>query len=180
MADFIIDIKIMKVCIVPEDHRVHTVIFCLGVLVLLGALMEVLTLPLISATFPTNNVTMDRNSANLSGIQERNETCSTWIGIALEEGSENDTDISCLQKVLGECRPFDVSLGYILGSMRVSIKGAIIDGGACSLNLEYEIERGQTNMTCMIPLVKMSSWTNWKRGDGYDAIEQISKYCSVQ
>ena len=71
-------------------------------------------------------------------------------------------------------------LWYILGSMRVSINGAIIDGDACSLSLEYEIERGQTNMTCMIPLVKMSSWTNWKRGDGYDAIEQISKYCSVQ
>lgn len=142
--------------------------------------MGVLTLPLTSATFPTNNVTMDRNSVNLSGIQEHNESCSTWVGIALEEESENDTDISCLQKVLEECRPFDVSLGYILGSMRISIKGVTIDGGACSLNLQYEIERGQTNMTCMIPLAKMPSWTNWKRGDGFDAIEQINRYCSVQ
>lgn len=155
-------------------------IFCLGVLALLATLLGVSTLPLTSATFSSNNVTRDTNSANLSGFKDRNETCSTWVGIAPEEGSENDTDISCLEKVLEKCQPFDVSLGYILGSMRVSIKGLTNDGGACSLNLEYEIERGQTNMTCMIPLAKMSSWTNWKRGDGYDAIEQISKYCSVQ
>ena len=101
------------------------------------------------------------------------------MGVAPEGGSENNTDIPCMQKVLDKCQPFDVVVGYVLGSMRISIKGLTNDGANCSLNVEHEIERSQTNMTCMIPLTKISTWTNWKRGDGLDAVEQIIKYCTI-
>ena len=84
-----------------------------------------------------------------------------------------------MQKVLNKCQPFDVALGYVLGSMRVSIKGVINDSDNCSLNLQHEIERGQTNMTCTIPLSKMSTWTNWKKGDGFNAVDEISNYCAI-
>ena len=85
-----------------------------------------------------------------------------------------------MQKVLDKCQPIDVTLGYVLGSMRVSIKGVTNDGGDCSLKIEHEIERGQKEMTCMIPHAEMSTWTYWKRGDGLDAVEQIISYCTIK
>jgi hypothetical protein len=129
-----------------------------------------------STAFASNNVTIQ--TANLSGFQDPSRTCSTWVGIAPEEGSGNNTDISCIEKIFEKCQPFDVLLGYTVGSMRVSIKGQTNDG-ACSLSIEHEIEMGLTNMTCMIPQTKMSSWTNWKRGEGLDAVEQIVNYCVI-
>ena len=140
----------------------------------------VLTFPLTPGTMSSSNTTKYVNSTNASDHLKYIETCSTFVGVAPEGGSENNTDIPCMQKVLDKCQPFDVVVGYVLGSMRISIKGLTNDGANCSLNVEHEIERGQTNMTCMIPLAKMSTWTNWKRGDGLDAVEQIIKYCAVK
>ena len=163
----------------PRTHCLSKdfLIFTLGSIALLAILIGVLALPHTWAKL-SNNVTMDRNSAD---FQARNETCSTWVGIPLEEGSENNTDIPCLQKLLEKCQPFDVALGYVLGSMRVSIKGLNSSSGDnCFLSLKHEIERGETNMTCTIPLAAMSTWTSWKRGDGIDAVDQISNYCVVQ
>jgi len=134
----------------------------------------VLTFPLTPGTMSTSNTT------NASDHQKYIETCSTFVGVAPEGGSENNTDIPCMQKVLDKCQPFDLVVGYVLGSMRISIKGLTNDGANCSLNLQHEIERGQTKMTCMIPLANMSTWINWKRGDGLDAVEQIIKYCAVK
>ena len=165
-----------------RTHRLpgEFLILCLVASVLTVTLWVVLALPLALATTSSTNTTNYVNSMNASVLQNNNETCSTWIGFAPEGSSENNTDIACMQQVLNKCQPFDVALGYVLGSLRVSIKGVINDGGNCSLNLQHEIERGQTKMTCMIPLAKMSTWTNWKRGDGLDAVEQIIKYCKIQ
>jgi hypothetical protein len=165
-----------------RTHRLsgEFLILCLVASMLTVTLWVVLALPLALATTSSTNTTNYVNSTNASVLQNNNETCSTWIGIASEGSSENNTDIACMQKVLNKCQRFDVALGYVLGSMRVSIKGAINNSGNCSLNLQHEIERGLTKMTCMIPLAKMSTWTNWKRGDGLDAVEQIIKYCTVK
>jgi hypothetical protein len=165
-----------------RTHRLsgEFLILCLVASLLTVTLWVVLALPLALATTSSTNTTNYVNSTNASVLQNNNETCSTWIGIAPEGSSENNTDIACMQKVLNKCQRFDVALGYVLGSMRVSIKGVINDGGNCSLNLQHEIERGLTKMTCMIPLATMSTWTNWKRGDGLDAVEQIIKYCTVK
>ena len=149
-----------------------TFIMCTVVLATFG----VLTPP--STAFSSNNVT--NQTVNLSGFQEPSRTCSTWVGIAPEGGSGNKTDdISCIEKVFEKCQPFDVLLGYTVGSMRVSIKGQTDDGYSCSVNVEQEIEMGLTNMTCMIPLTKMGGWTNWKNGEGLDAVDQIANYCVV-
>jgi hypothetical protein len=104
-------------------------------------------------------------------------SCPSWIGIGLDEASGNKTEIACIETILEGCKPFNYSLGYILGSLRISINGPTGEG-ACSVNMYYEIERGQSNMTCMIPLGYLPSWTNWKRGDGLDSINQIVKYCN--
>lgn len=144
------------------------------------ALSIILVISLVPLALATSSGNDTSNATSASELQNNKETCSTWVGIAPEEGSENNTEIPCLQKVLDKCQPFDVTLGYLLGSMRVSIKGVTNNGSNnCSLNLQHEIERGQTNMTCMVPLARLSSWTNWKRGDGPDAVDQIIKYCNV-
>jgi hypothetical protein len=54
-----------------------------------------------------------------------------------------------------------VALGYPVGSMRISIKGRGItnDDDDCYLGVEHKIERGLTNMACVIPFDKMSTWT---------------------
>ena len=143
-------------------------------------ILFVSTFPLSLATMSSSNTTKYVNSTNSSAHQNYIETCSTFVGISPEDGSENNTDIPCIQKVLDECQPFDVVLGYVLGSMRISIKGETNEGGGCSLNVEHEIERSQTNMTCTIPYTKISAWTIWKRGDGLDAVEQIIKYCTIK
>jgi hypothetical protein len=117
---------------------------------------------------------MNNQNFSISNLQGN---CSTWIGIAPEEGSENSTDIVCLNKVLERCQPFNATLGYVLGSMRVSILGLKGDS-QCLLGLLYEIEGGQSNLTCSIPLAKIPAWTNWKRGDGLDTLDQIrNDYC---
>ena len=139
----------------------------------------VLAFPLTPGIMSSSNTTKYVNSTNTSDHQKYIETCSTFVGVAPEGGSENNTDIPCLQKVLDKCQPFDLVVGYVLGSMRISIKGLTNDSANCSLNVEHEIERSQTNMTCMIPHTKISTWTNWKRGDGLDAVEQIIKYCTI-
>lgn len=154
-------------------------IFCLVTSVLIVTLF-VITFPLTSATMSSRNTTKYLNSTNASDHQNNIETCSTFVGVAPEAGSENNTDIPCMQKVLDKCQPFDVVVGYVLGSMRISIKGVTNNGADCSLNVEHEIERSQTNMTCTIPHTKISAWTNWKRGDGLDAVEQIIKYCTIK
>ena len=149
-----------------------TFIMCTVVLATSG----LLTPP--STAFSSNHVT--NQTVNLSGFQEPSRTCSTWVGIAPEGSPGNNTDdISCIEKVFEKCQPFDVSLGYTVGSMRVSVKGQTNDGYSCSLSVEHEIEMGLTNMTCMIPLTQMVGWTNWKKGEGLDAIEQIVNYCVV-
>lgn len=104
-------------------------------------------------------------------------SCPSWIGIALDEASGNKTEIACVETMLHGCRPSNYSLGYILGSLRIFINGPSSEGD-CSVNLYYEIERGQSNMTCVIPIDYLPSWTNWKRGDGLDSIDQIIKYCN--
>jgi hypothetical protein len=139
----------------------------------------VLAFPLTPGIMSSSNTTKYVNSTNASDRQKYAEACSTFVGIAPESGSDNNTDIQCIQKVLDKCQPFDLVVGYVLGSMRISIKGLTNDGTNCSLNIEHEIERSQTDMTCMIPHTKISIWTNWKRGDGFDAIEQIIKYCTI-
>jgi hypothetical protein len=149
-----------------------TVLLCIAFA--FGFLAPYSTIP----AFASNNVT--NQTANFSGLQNRSETCSTWIGIALEEGSENNPDIRCLERVLERCRPFEATLGYVLGSMRISINGLSNGRDNCILSLGYEIERGQTNMTCTIPITKISTWTNWKGGDGLDAVDQIRNYCVTQ
>lgn len=149
-----------------------TFIMCTVVLTTFGVLT------LLPTAFSSNNVT--NQSVSFSGFQEPGRTCSTWVGIAPEGGSGNNTDdISCIEKVFEKCQPFDVLLGYTVGSMRVSIKGQTNDSYSCSVSIEYEIEMGLTNMTCMIPLTKMSGWTNWKKGEGLDALEQIVNYCVI-
>jgi hypothetical protein len=77
-------------------------ILTLGALPLLTIFLGgVQTLPQTLATVSSkNNVTMDRNSANLTDILGTYENCSTWVGIAPEEGSENGTEIGCLQRIL--------------------------------------------------------------------------------
>jgi hypothetical protein len=114
-------------------------VLCLVILVVLTTISIVLTLPLTSATFSSNASPADGTSANLSNFQNNNETCSTWVEIAIEGGSENNTDILCLQKVLEGCRPFDIALGYALGSMRISIKGKGVanDADDCYLGVEH-------------------------------------------
>jgi hypothetical protein len=139
----------------------------------------VLAFPLTPGIMSSSNTTKYVNSTNVSDRQEYTEACSTFVGVAPEGGSDNNTDIQCIQKVLDKCQPFDLVVGYVLGSMRISIKGLTNDSANCSLNVEHEIERSQTNMTCMIPHTKISTWTNWNRGDGLDAIEQIIKYCTI-
>lgn len=104
-------------------------------------------------------------------------SCPSWIGIGLDEASGNKTEIACIETILEGCKPFNYSLGYILGSLRISINGPTGED-ACSVNMYYEIERGQSNMTCVIPIDYLPSWTNWKRGDGLDSINQIVKYCN--
>jgi hypothetical protein len=152
-------------------------IFAIGALLLLSIVTGDITLVEFSSALPSNNMTLDRNSGNLSEFQESNETCSTWIGIAPEESSENNTDIPCLQRVLEKCQPFNASLGYVLGSMTISIKG-LTGEGACTLSVVHEIEMGESKMICIVPQGKMSAWTNWKRGDGTDATEGILDYCT--
>ena len=161
----------------PRCLSSELVIFWLLTSVLI-VILFVSTFPLSLATMSSSNTTKYVNSTNASAHENYIETCSTFVGISSEDGSENNTDIPCIQKVLDECQPFDVVLGYVLGSMRISIKGETNEGGGCSLNVEHEIERSQTNMTCTIPYTKISAWTNWKRGDGLDAVEQIIKYCT--
>ena len=165
-----------------RTHRLpgEFLILCLVASVLTVTLWVVLALPLALATTSSTNTTNYVNSTNASVLRNDNETCSTFVGVAPEGGSENNTDIACMQKFLDKCQPFDLVVGYVLGSMRISIKGLTNDGANCSLNLQHEIERGQTKMTCMIPLANMSTWINWKRGDGLDAVEQIIKYCAVK
>lgn len=135
--------------------------------------------PLTPGTMSSSNTTKYVNSTNAFDRQKYIWTCSTFVGVAPEGGSENNTGIPCLQKVLDKCQPFDVVVGYVLGSMRLSIKGLANDSANCSLNIEHEIERSQNHMTCMIPHTKISTLTNWKRGDGLDAVEQIIKYCTI-
>ena len=143
-------------------------------------LMVLPTIPLAFGISSSINVTTFENSTSQIGRPNENQTaaqikmCPTTTGIAPEESENNSTDIECLQNVFESCQPFDAFLGYVLGSLRVSIKG--ITNGDCYLNLGHEIERGQTNLSCTIPLDKISTWTNWKRGDGFDAIDQIAKY----
>ena len=128
----------------------------------------------------SSNTTKYVNSTNGSDRQNNIETCSTFVGVAPEGGSENNTDVPCMQKVLDKCEPFDVVIGYVLGSMRISIKGITNYGADCSLNIEHEIERSQTNMTCTNPHTKIPAWTSWRRGDGLDEVEQIIQYCTIK
>src|SRR5262245_58643691 len=140
------------------------------------ATLFVVWIPLSSEGEFSGDSNMTNHNSNVSGFQP---TCSTWIGVAVEEGLENNTDIPCLQTVFEKCQPFDTTLGYALGSRRVLVRRLTNDGSDCSLNLAYEIEMGGSNLTCTIPLAKMSTWTNWKRGDGLDAVDQINKdYCN--
>jgi len=123
----------------------------------------------------STNFTQNVQSENQSRASSQGTDCPTWVGIASELTQNNGSEINCLQNIFQSCQPFNVTLGYGLGSLGVSIKG-IIDGD-CRIGLEHEIERGLTNMSCTIPLDSMSAWKNWKRGDGLDAVSDIAKYC---
>ena len=60
----------------------------------------VLTFPLTPGIMSTSNTTKYVNSTNASDHQKYIEACSTFVGVSPEGGSENNTDIPCMQKVL--------------------------------------------------------------------------------
>lgn len=138
---------------------------------------------LVSFSLPSTIIAEANNTLSGENIlpsvqgEGSNRSCPSWIGIALDEASGNKTEIACVETILEGCKPSNYSLGYILGSLRISINGPSGEGN-CSVNMYYEIERGQSNMTCVIPIDYLPSWTNWKRGDGLDSIDQIIKYCN--
>src|SRR4029079_16176552 len=79
----------------------------------------VLAFLLTPGIMSSSNTTKYVNSTNVSDRQKYAESCSTFVGVAPEGGSENNTDIACLQKVFDKCQPFDLVLGHVLGTMRI-------------------------------------------------------------
>ena len=71
-------------------------IFCL-VTSVLAVTLFVITFPLTPATMSSSNTTKYVNSTNGSDRQNNIETCSTFVGVAPEGGSENNTDVPCMQ-----------------------------------------------------------------------------------
>jgi len=149
--------------------------------VLIFALPQISEIPL-SLSINATNVTSSQSSSILPGDMNKSSSqalytsCPSFIGIAPEEGQSNSTEIKCIEKMLESCQRSDTSLGYVVGSLKVSIKG--IGDNDCRISLLYDVERGQSNMTCTIPVDRMPDWRNWKRGDGFDAIDDITKYCT--
>jgi len=151
--------------------------------VLTFTLSQISDIP-VSSSINVTNITSSTTLSTLPGDMNKNfsqtgarsKACPIFIGIAPEEGQNNLTEIRCIEKILENCQRFDTSFGYVVGSLKVSIKG--ITDNDCHISLLYEVERGQSNMTCTIPLDRLPDWINWKRGDGFDAIDDIAKYCT--
>lgn len=156
----------------------YLIIFIFTITILLQ--VSNILIPLSVEATSSQNASILSGSRNQSSLRAGSQagTCPTSIGIAPEADQNNLIEIGCVAKVFQNCQRFDTSLGYVLGSLRVSIKG--ISGNDCHIDLLYEVERGQSNMTCLIPLDRKPLWSNWKRGDGFDAIDDIINYCTRQ
>jgi hypothetical protein len=120
----------------------------------------------------------DDNGTLLRNMTKSNSRsiCSPIVGVPSVLGTENNTDVLCVEQLLNRCQPFKVLLMYTTGSINLAIEGLSVDL-KCSIQLTQEIEMGQSNIRCLIPPVQISNWSNWKRGDGLDAIDEISTYC---
>lgn len=98
--------------------------------VLIFALPQISEIP-HSFSINATNSTSFQNSSIRPGDMNKSfaqagaqyTTCPSFIGIAPEEGQSNLTETKRIEKMLENCQRFDASLGYVVGSLKVSIKG---------------------------------------------------------